>query len=151
MAPRAGLLSLGNITSLVVLAVLIAIPFYSKSFFIFQMNQMVIYAIAILGLNILTGINGQFSLGHSAFYAIGAYTCAIMVEMMGVNYMLTLPFAAVFCFIAGFLFGFPALRLEGLYLALATFALAVATPQLLKLSLIEEYTGGVQGLSLIHI
>lgn len=147
-APQTRLFSIGNITALIVLAALIAIPFYSKSFFIFQMNQMVIYAIAILGLNILTGINGQFSLGHSAFYAIGAYTCAIMVEMLGVNYMLTLPFAAFFCFIAGFLFGFPALRLEGLYLALATFALAVATPQLLKLSLIEDYTGGVQGILL---
>ena len=148
IAPRARLFSVGNITCLIVLAALIVIPLYSKSFFIFQMNQMVIYAIAILGLNILTGINGQFSLGHSAFYAMGAYTCAIMVEMMGVNYMLTLPFAAVVCFFAGFLFGFPALRLEGLYLALATFALAVATPQLFKLSLIEEYTGGVQGILL---
>ncbi|MEM1161823.1 MAG: branched-chain amino acid ABC transporter permease [Pseudomonadota bacterium] len=146
--PAKALFSLGNVVTLIVLAVLIAIPFYSKSFFVFQMNQMIVYAIAILGLNILTGINGQFSLGHSAFYAIGAYTCAIMVEMAGVNYMLTLPFAAVISFIVGFLFGFPALRLDGLYLALATFALAVATPQLLKLSLIEDYTGGVQGILL---
>ena len=145
-APPARILSPGNIVAVIVLAVLIVLPLTSKSFFVFQMNQMLVYAIAVLGLNILTGINGQFSLGHSAFYAIGAYSCAILVEMVGVNYMATLPLAAVICFIAGFLFGFPALRLEGLYLALATFALAVATPQILKLSVIEHYTGGVQGI-----
>ena len=145
-APAKSLFSLGNVTALIVLAILIAIPLYSKSFFVFQMNQMLVYAVAILGLNLLTGINGQFSLGHSAFYAIGAYTCAILVELAGVNYMLTIIPAAIIAFAAGFAFGFPALRLEGLYLALATFALAVATPQLLKLHAIEGLTGGVQGI-----
>lgn len=145
-APRPGILTLGNLVTAIVLAILIALPFYSKSFFVFQMTQMLVYAIAVLGLNLLTGINGQFSLGHSAFYAIGAYTCAILVEQVGVNYMLTIPIAGMTAFVFGFLFGFPALRLEGLYLALATFALAVATPQLLKLNAIEEWTGGVQGI-----
>ena len=142
------LISVGNIVALVVLGILVVIPLYSKSFFIFQMNQMLVYAVAILGLNILTGINGQFSLGHSAFYAVGAYTCAILVELAGINYMITLLPAAILCFIAGFLFGFPALRLDGLYLALATFALAVAMPQLMKLNVLEHWTGGVQGIVL---
>ena len=124
---------------------LVALPFFSKGFFVFQMTKLLIYAIAILGLNLLTGINGQFSLGHGAFYAVGAYTTAIMVEMMGVNYMLTLPVAGLICFVFGFLFGLPALRLDGIYLALATFALAIAMPQFLKLSPIEHLTGGVQG------
>jgi branched-chain amino acid transport system permease protein len=105
-----------------------------------------IYAIAVLALNILTGGSGQFSLGQSAFYALGAYTSAILMEHGNVNYALTLPVAGIICFGAGFLFGLPALRLSGVYLALATFALAVAMPQLLKLGVFEHYTGGVQGL-----
>ncbi|MBI1773736.1 MAG: branched-chain amino acid ABC transporter permease [Proteobacteria bacterium] len=123
-----------------------ALPLLVKNFTVFQLTLVMVYAIAILGLNLLTGINGQFSLGHSAFYAIGAYTAAIMMDRFDASYLLTLPAAGIICFVAGFLFGLPALRLEGLYLALATFALAVATPQLFKLSLIERWTGGVQGI-----
>ncbi len=129
-----------------VIAALAAVPWITESFFTYQMTQLLVYAIAILGLNMLTGINGQFSLGHGAFYALGAYTAAILIEQGGVYYMATLPVAGILCFVVGFLFGFPALRLEGVYLALATFALAVATPQILKLSPLEDLTGGVQGL-----
>ena len=131
------------------LIVLLVIPFVLKNFFIFQITLAIIYAIAILGLNLLTGFNGQFSLGHSAFYAIGAYTAAIMMENMGLSYVWTLPVAAVVCFVFGFLFGLPALRLEGIYLALATFALAIAIPQVLKSSVLEHWTGGVQGIVII--
>jgi branched-chain amino acid transport system permease protein len=127
------------------LALVAALPFAVKTFIVFQVTLAVIYAIAILGLNLLTGFNGQFSLGHSAFYAIGAYTAAIMMNA-DIPYVWTLPAAALACFVSGFLFGLPALRLGGLYLALATFALAVATPQLLKASFLEEWTGGVQGI-----
>ena len=131
------------------LIVLAAIPFVAKNFYIFQITLAIIYAIAILGLNLLTGFNGQFSLGHSAFYAIGAYTAAIMMENIGVHYAWTLPAAAIVCFVFGFLFGLPALRLEGIYLALATFALAIAIPQALKSSVVEHWTGGVQGIVII--
>jgi branched-chain amino acid transport system permease protein len=130
-------------------AILIAIPLLLKNFYIFQITLAIIYAIAILGLNLLTGFNGQFSLGHSAFYAIGAYTAAIMMENLGLHYMWALPVAAVVCFVFGFLFGLPALRLENIYLALATFALAIAIPQMLKSSLVEHWTGGVQGIVII--
>lgn len=130
----------------VVVAALAALPWALESYRLYQMTQLLVYAIAILGLNMLTGINGQFSLGHGAFYALGAYTGAVLIEHAGVNYMLTLPAAGALCFVAGFLFGFPALRLEGVYLALATFALAVAMPQILKLSPLEGLTGGVQGI-----
>ena len=136
----------GLFAALLVITALAAIPWVSESFFLYQMTQLLVYAIAILGLNMLTGINGQFSLGHGAFYALGAYTAAILIEQAGVHYALTLPVAGILCFVVGFLFGFPALRLEGVYLALATFALAVATPQILKLSTFEELTGGVQGI-----
>ncbi len=143
-APTWRLIVLG--AGLVVLAV---IPFVLKNFFIFQITLAIIYAIAILGLNLLTGYNGQFSLGHSAFYAIGAYTAAIMMENMGLSYVWTIPAAGVVCFAFGFLFGLPALRLESIYLALATFALAIAVPQVLKSSVVEHWTGGVQGIVII--
>ncbi|MET0708079.1 MAG: branched-chain amino acid ABC transporter permease [Tardiphaga sp.] len=139
-------MALGPAASLIILALLIATPLFVKNFYIFQMTMWLIYAIAVLALNILTGASGQFSLGQSAFYALGAYTSAILIEHGSVNYVLTLPAAGVICFIAGFLFGLPALRLSGIYLALATFALAVAMPQLLKLGVFEHWTGGVQGL-----
>src|ERR1700674_2269580 len=128
------------------LVVIVLLPFVAKNFFIFQLTLALIYAIAILGLNLLTGFNGQFSLGHSAFYAIGAYTAAILMDQGDIAYYWTLPAAGIVCFVVGFLFGLPALRLEGVYLALATFALALAMPQILKLSPLEGWTGGVQGI-----
>jgi branched-chain amino acid transport system permease protein len=139
-------MTLGAGTSLVVLGLLLIVPLFVKNFIIFQMTMLLIYGVAVLALNILTGGSGQFSLGQSAFYAIGAYTSAILMEQYDVNYALTLPIAGVICFGAGFLFGQPALRLSGVYLALATFALATAMPQLLKLGYFEKWTGGVQGL-----
>jgi branched-chain amino acid transport system permease protein len=131
------------------LAAALALPLGLKSFVVFQLTMAMIYAVAILGLNLLTGINGQFSLGHSAFFGIGAYTTAILMEHAGLPFYWTLPAAGLVCFAFGFLFGLPALRLEAIYLALATFALAVAMPQILKLSFIEHWTGGVQGIVLI--
>ncbi|MBM3534514.1 MAG: branched-chain amino acid ABC transporter permease [Alphaproteobacteria bacterium] len=138
-----------RLITIAALLVALALPLFLKNFHVFQLTLVMIYSIAILGLNLLTGINGQFSLGHSAFYAIGAYTTAVLMDRFGVPYFLTLPAAGIVCLVAGFLFGLPALRLEGLYLALATFALAVATPQLLKLSIFEHWTGGVQGIVII--
>jgi branched-chain amino acid transport system permease protein len=139
-------IGLGPIASLITLAVLLALPMFVKNFIVFQVTMVLIYALAVMALNILTGGSGQFSLGQSAFYALGAYTSAILMEHFNVNYALTLPVSALVCFIAGYLFGLPALRLSGIYLALATFALAVAMPQLLKLGVFEHWTGGVQGL-----
>ncbi len=107
---------------------------------------MAIYAIAILGLALVTGYNGQISLGHGAFYALGAYVTAILTSLYDVPYWATLPVSAAVCAGIGFLVGLPALRLGGLYLALTTFALAVATPQLLKHKALEHWTGGVQGI-----
>jgi branched-chain amino acid transport system permease protein len=141
----------GQSSPLVIALVLLAliVPIFMKNFHVFQLTQLMIYAIAIIGLNLLTGINGQFSLGHSAFYAIGAYVTAILMFHFNWPFYLTLPISALVCFIFGFLFGLPALRLEGVYLALATFALAVALPQFLKFDAIEHFTGGNQGLQLI--
>jgi len=130
----------------VVLAVACFLPFVMSGFRLFQFTQVFIYAIALMGLNILTGYNGQISLGHGAFFAIGAYTGAIMMDKWNVSYAWTIPAAGVLCLVVGFLFGRPALRLEGLYLALATFSLALAVPQILKY--FEHWTGGSQGIVL---
>src|SRR5471030_623131 len=126
-----------------------ALPFLVSNYTTFQCTLVLVYAIALLGLNILTGYNGQISLGHGAFYAIGAYVTAILMDKFGVPYWLTVPVAGVVCLAAGFLFGLPALRLEGLYLALATFGLGVSMPQVLKDKHFEHWTGGVQGIVII--
>lgn len=128
------------------LIVALFIPFIFEGFTVFQLTLAGIYAIAILGLNILTGYNGQFSLGHNVFYAIGAYTSAISIEHFALSAYLTIPIAAILCLIIGFLFGISVTRLAGLYLALSTLALALATPQILKHKGLERWTGGVTGL-----
>jgi branched-chain amino acid transport system permease protein len=132
----------------VLLAAACVLPFVLSNYSTFQFTMVLIYAIALLGLNILTGYNGQISLGHGAFYAIGAYVTAILMDKFGVPYWACIPLAGAVCLLAGFLFGLPALRLEGIYLALATFALGVALPQLLKYKHLEEWTGGVTGIVL---
>lgn len=140
--PRTPWQALGVAVLLIAAAI---VPFVVSSFHLLQLTMVVVYAIALLGLNILTGFNGQISLGHGAFYAVGAYTMAILIERAGMPYWAIVPIAGAVCFVIGFLFGLPALRLEGHYLALSTFALAVATPQLLKFHALEKWTGGVQG------
>jgi branched-chain amino acid transport system permease protein len=132
----------------VVIAALL-LPLFVRGFVTFQLTLVMVYGLAILGLNLLTGFNGQFSLGHSAFYGIGAYTAAILMDRWDVPYYATLPAAGGVCFIVGFLFGFPALRLQGIYLALATFALATAMPQILKFDPLSPFTGGVQGIVIL--
>jgi branched-chain amino acid transport system permease protein len=136
-----------TIAAMVLVAFLI--PLLVGGFVTFQLTLVMVYGLAILGLNLLTGFNGQFSLGHSAFYGFGAYTTAILMDRWDVPYFCTLPAAGGVCFIVGFLFGLPALRLQGIYLALATFALAIAMPQILKFGPLEPLTGGVQGIVII--
>ena len=132
--------------TILLVAVACVLPFVVSNYRTFQLTLVLVYAIALLGLNILTGYNGQISLGHGAFYALGAYCAAVLMDKLGAPYWVTIPTAAFVCLVAGFLFGLPALRLEGLYLALATFALGVAMPQLLKYHALEGWTGGVQGI-----
>jgi branched-chain amino acid transport system permease protein len=123
-----------------------ALPFFRLQLRVFQFTLVLVYAIVLLGLNMLTGYNGQISLGHGAFYAIGAYTAAILMDKFGVPYWLTLPAAAAICLVAGIPVRPAGAAARGLYLALATFALGVAMPQLLKYKKFEHWTGGVQGI-----
>jgi branched-chain amino acid transport system permease protein len=122
---------------------------FATGYQLFQLTLVVAYALSVLGKNLVTGYGGQVSLGQGAFYAVGAYTAAILMEHFNVPYWATLPVAAVTTGIVGLALGLPALRLGGLYLALVTFALAVAVPQLLKYKLFEDWTGGVQGIVLM--
>jgi len=124
------------------------LPDIVSDYRLFLVSTMMIAAIAVLGLNLLTGFNGQISLGHGAFYAVGAYAAAILMDQANWPYWATIPAAAIICFIVGYLFGQPALKLEGHYLALATFALALSVPQILKYKWLEGITGGVQGIVL---
>ena len=131
-----------------VFAVLLALAFVSSSYHLFQLTMLVVYAVAVLGMVVLTGYNGQISLGQGAFFAIGSYVTAILMANYNWPYWATVPVAAAASALMGFLIGFPALRLGGLYLALTTFALAVAVPQVLKVDALSGLTGGVQGLTM---
>ncbi len=135
------------LVALGILAVVVyALPAFLSDFRAQQLAYVAIYLIAITGLNVLTGYTGQISLGHGAFMAIGGYTTAILMSDHGVKDVWTIPVAALVTGIVGFLFGIPALRLSGLYLALATFAIAVAMPAVLKK--FEGFTGGGSGINL---
>jgi len=135
------------IVAFVVLAVVVAVrPSFVSAFRAQQLAYVGIYLVALIGLNVLTGYTGQISLGHGAFMAIGGYTTAILMSDHGVKDVWTIPLAALVAGIAGFLFGIPALRLSGLYLALATFAIAVSMPAVIKR--FEGFTGGGSGINL---
>jgi branched-chain amino acid transport system permease protein len=138
------------VVAFVALAVVaFALPAFISDFRAQQFAYVGIYTIALIGLNVLTGYTGQISLGHGAFMAIGGYTTAILIADHGVKDIWTIPIAALVAGAAGFLFGLPALRLSGLYLALATFAIAVATPAVIKK--FEGFTGGGSGINLFGL
>jgi branched-chain amino acid transport system permease protein len=142
--------------------VVLVLPAFVTDFRAQQFAYVGMYTVALIGLNVLTGYTGQISLGHGAFMAIGGYTTALLMagnDQFGQTGLLglgggmkdiwTIPIAGLVAGLAGFLFGLPALRLSGLYLALATFAIAVATPAVLKN--FEEFTGGGSGINLFGL
>jgi branched-chain amino acid transport system permease protein len=140
----------GRIISFLVAAVVIAVvPFFVPAYVSFQLSYVAAYSIAILGLIILTGKNGQISLGHGAFLAVGGYTVAVLAAKAGAPYWLAVIAAGAVSGLVGIGIGIVALRLEGVYLALATFALAVSVPSLLKR--FRDVTGGSSGLVLSPI
>ncbi|MBV8835137.1 MAG: branched-chain amino acid ABC transporter permease, partial [Alphaproteobacteria bacterium] len=129
----------------VVLA-LLCVPALFPDFLVYQFSVALTYAIAILGLNLLMGFNGQISVAQGVFFAIGGYTTAIFATRYGLNVFLTLPIALATAALIGLVVGIPALRWQGLPLAFITFGLAVLTPPLaLKL---EAITKGATGISM---
>jgi branched-chain amino acid transport system permease protein len=134
-----------GLIALVALA-LALLPFTLSDYNRSQGASVAVYFIAILGLNIVTGYTGQISIGHGAFMAFGGYTTAILTHDHGWNDLATLPVAALVGFGAGIVVGLPALRFHGVYLALVTFAVALAVPQVAKNY--PAFTGGTEGLAL---
>ena len=125
---------------------LLAVPLLFPNFLVYQFSLVLTYAIAILGLNLLMGFNGQISVAHGVFFAIGGYTTAIFMTRYGMNYLATLPIATAIAALFGFVVGVPALRWQGLPLAFITFGLAVLAPPIaLKL---EPITKGATGISM---
>jgi branched-chain amino acid transport system permease protein len=127
-------------------AVLVVLPFPLSEFHTVELATVGAYFIAIVGLDVLTGHSGQVSLGHGAFMAIGGYTTAILMANHGVRDVWTIPVAAGVAGAVGLLAGIPALRLSGLYLALASFGIAVCFPTILKK--FDHFTGGSTGITL---
>jgi branched-chain amino acid transport system permease protein len=123
--------------------ILLVLPQQYQAFRVNQFNLVITYAIAALGLNLLTGYNGQISVGHGAFYGVGAYTTVILVADYGWPHLGTVAVAAAITFLLGMLVGLPALRIHGLYLALVTLALATVFPQIIVR--FSDFTGGTQG------
>jgi len=123
-------------------------PLFASDFQLFRLTGILIYALALLGVNILVGYNGQISLGHGAFYALGAYAAAVQIAHLGVPHWAAVPIAGMVCLAAGLLFGLPTLRLGAMHFAMATFALGVVLPNLAKHKSLERWTGGTQGMEL---
>jgi branched-chain amino acid transport system permease protein len=127
-------------------AVIAVLPSFLGAFETRNMSLVGMYFIALLGLNVVTGYSGQISLGQGAFMGVGGYTTAYLVTEQGLSVWWTIPVAAVVAGVSGLLFGIPALRLHGPYLALGTFALAVAFVDLVRSDRFVGVTGGSQGL-----
>jgi branched-chain amino acid transport system permease protein len=126
----------------------LALPFFLWGFRTYQLAFAATNAIAILGLNLIAGQAGLISLGHGAFYGLGAYTLAVLMRHWDVSAYAGIFMAGLVTLITGYLFGRALTRLAGFYLALATFALALALPQMLKCSYVSPWTGGAQGVYL---
>ncbi|HBS49662.1 MAG TPA: branched-chain amino acid ABC transporter permease [Rhodobacteraceae bacterium] len=127
---------------LILLALAVAAPFLLDAFYLGELNNVLIWAIAGMGLMILTGHTGQASLGHAAFLALGCYSNIILMES-GVPFMLAFPIAGIITGLVGVLIAIPALRLHGVYLAIATLALSILADDIIVLT--AEWTGGVGG------
>jgi len=126
----------------------LALPFFLWGFRTYQLAFAASHAIAILGLNLVAGQAGVISLGHGAFYGLGAYTMAVLMRQAGASAYAGILAAPLVCLAAGYAFGRIVAPLARFYLALATFTLALAVPQTLKSSHLTPWTGGVQGLYL---
>ncbi len=125
-------------------AVLLLLPHYLKNYGVYLLSYWMVFVIATMGLNLTVGYAGQKSLGHAAFFGIGAYTVAILMKA-GVSFWLGLPAAALICFVVGLILGFPALRVQTIYLAFATLGFNTAVWLVMRNE--EWLTGGTFGIN----
>jgi branched-chain amino acid transport system permease protein len=131
-----------------VVVVLLALPYMVASFRLGQITAALIMAVAVVGLNVLSGFGGQISLGHAAFFGLGAYTTGVLTQKHDVSVPISFVVGVAICFIVGVLVGLPALRVRGAYLALVTLAVGVLFPSIVRR--FESVTGGSAGLFGIH-
>jgi len=132
------------LVAIVLAAVLLAVPPFLKSYGIYLFSYWLVFVIATMGLNLTVGYAGQKSLGHAAFFGIGAYTVAIVLKA-GFSFWLGLPLAMLGCFVIGLVVGFPALRVQTIYLAFATLGFNTAVWLVLRNE--EWLTGGTFGIN----
>ncbi|OWY59247.1 hypothetical protein B7486_75605, partial [cyanobacterium TDX16] len=132
-----------TVLAVALIAIAYWLPTYFEAFRVRQLSNVLCFSMAVLGLALLTGFNGQISVGHGAFFGVGAYTSAILVADHGWSHLASLPAAAAMAFAWGIVVGLPALRIKGLYLALVTLALATIFPLLVQR--FSDLTGGTQG------
>jgi len=118
-------------------------PFLFKNYYVYVANYIAINIIVAIGLNLLVGYTGQISLGHSGFFAIGAYATLALMSKVGLPFVFALPAAALATALFGFLIGLPALRLEGPYLSIATLGFGLTITRVIGRI---EFFGGRQGL-----
>jgi branched-chain amino acid transport system permease protein len=144
--PRAQRLAIGFVLSIVAIVFLAVLPHHASQSQTQVWSQAIYIGIAAMGLNVLTGYNGQVSIGHGAFFGLGAYTSALLIHDHAWSFLPTLLIAGPLCFVVGALVGFPALRVKGLYLALVTLGLAVLFP-----SLVNHYVHQPGGTSLVSL
>lgn len=144
-------LAIGAAIALVVLVYLLYYPQNHQATDVNLWNQAMYVGIAAMGLNLLTGYNGQVSIGHGAFFGFGAYTSAFLINQHGWTFLATLPVVAVASFVIGAAVGFPALRVKGLYLALITLGLAVIFPDLVRKAVNEGWLESTGGETLIKV
>lgn len=123
---------------------LMVAPQFLKNYGIYLLTYWLIFIIATMGLNLTVGYAGQKSLGHAAFFGIGAYTVAILMKA-GFSFWLGLPLAAAVCFFVGIALGFPALRVQTIYLAFATLGFNTAVWLVMRNE--EWLTGGTYGIN----
>ncbi|HYI62454.1 MAG TPA: branched-chain amino acid ABC transporter permease [Acidimicrobiales bacterium] len=129
----------------VVAAAALYAPYYFQPTMNQELSRALYFAVAAMGLNLLTGFNGQVSIGHGAFFGVGAFTTAILMDSHGMTFELTIPLAALLAAAVGVLVGIPALRVRGLYLALVTLGLAVLFPRIG-----QKYVKGRGGVALVR-
>ena len=133
-----------HLLALTALAVILFLPPFLKNYGIYMFTTWLIYVIATMGLNLTVGFAGQKSLGHAAFFGIGAYTVAIAMKA-GISWWVGLPAAMALCFVIGLVLGFPALRVQTIYLAFATLGFNTAVWLVMRNE--EWLTGGTFGLN----
>ncbi|MGD9985936.1 branched-chain amino acid ABC transporter permease [Pseudonocardia sp.] len=133
-----------GIVAIVALLLLFTVPFVANTYLVFVLSLTLVYAISTVGFNLLVGWSGQIGLAHAALFALGAYGSAVIVKQ-GIPFLITIPLAGAVAALLAVVIGFPAVRMKGFFLAIATLALGMAIVELLVFA--RPITGGGAGMN----